>query len=165
MITYYFFTYYYYSKEFNNPLICFSLFNLKKMHLNFHTSILNLKIMWFKELDSIIRVLVSMDCKLTFSTCFKNSKMRIRISTIGHSPLIITCKSTMRSSDEVDSETCEVRTMSLSFEELVSSSLASLAGKRCASKSWFFLLSSSTWAFKELKYSLVVASSDALSFY
>ena len=121
--------------------------------------------MWFMEFDSIVRVLVSMDCKLACSTCFKNSKMRISISTIGHSPLIVTRKSTMFSS-EVDSETCEIRTLSLSFEELVSSSyLASLAGKLRASKSWFLLLSSSTWAFKELKYSLVVVSSDALSFY
>jgi len=81
---------------------------------------------------------------------------------MGLSPLRFTTKSIIRCSD-VDSDMCVTRTSSLSYDESLTCETA--AFESCASNFWFLRVSSSTWAFKDVKYSLVRVRIDALSFY
>lgn len=143
------------------------------------TSILSLKTIWFTEVDSsMLVVLASMESKLTVWSPFNNSNNLITkfiFMLIIFSPpalllLVITCKSNNLAVD-VDSESWVMRTSSWSTaliwsEETVAAAAADddFSGRSSASKIWFLLESSPTWVINELKYSVVLDRTDALSF-
>lgn len=128
--------------------------------------ILSLKVSWWMAFPSAF---VLMEIKLTWWTCFKNSNNRINTSAWEICPLKFTCKSTVLSSDELDSSTFETWTLNLSFDDddrvaLVPSVVDSLAGKSDVS-SWFLLACLSISANKELNVSFAVIRMEALSFW
>lgn len=123
------------------------------------------------RLTEVDLVLASTEINPTFSTCFKNSSNLITKSNIPFSPLTVTCKSTTLLSSDVDSPALVIRTSTLpppqeEEEDDATSSFSSTLAPfdNSASRTWFFLLSSSTLALREDKCSVVMLRTDALSF-
>lgn len=113
-------------------------------------------------------VFAATESKVRWLWVFKNCSNRMAKSKTLHSPLTETCNSTTLDSDKLDSPTFVILTTTLSFPSLhdliIPSDLISALTNSASSLS-FFLLNSSTWPFKEAKYSVVQARTDALSFW
>lgn len=126
------------------------------------TWIVILKVMWV----SMDLVFAATESKVRWFWVFKNwSKWLIKSKTL-HSPLTETCKSTTLDSDKLDLPTFVISTPTLSFPShdlIMPSDFISCLTNSASSISFFFLTSSS-WPFKEAKYSVVLARTDALSF-
>jgi len=119
---------------------------------------------------SVIWRLVFVEIKVMFCTLFKNSNMRINTLTWQLCSLTDTCKSTICSSDELDSDTWPTPTFNLSSENLpLFSSLLLLLLPSLPDKSLisgcFLMLSFSISATKDIMVSFAVVRIVALLFW